>query len=172
MFERKTEANVNGEHVHHALLDHRNHIEHASTRSKALQTGLNQHTELMQKLHTQARDLQKQLDAAKHSMHSHETGLKAHTQILDDVHEGMMNHTGALNSISDRVKMSDYKLMQTESRLSATLAQIQDSLEEVENAVITHANILDNHQTRLQQEPTACQYTVVPDVMSMAPRRR
>ena len=69
--------------------------------------------------------------------------------------------------------MSDYKLLETESRLSATLAQIQESLEEVEHAVVTHANILDDHETRLKQaSATNAQYTVVPDVMSMAPKRR
>ena len=173
MFTKKTTNTDINSNVHEALLDHRDHIKRVSTKNRALETGLLQHTDLMQKLHAQAQSLQKQIDAAKQSMGSQQGGLETHAQILDTIHDGMMNHTGALNSLNTKVKMSDYKLLETESRLSATLAQIQESLEEVEHAVVTHANILDDHETRLKQaSATNAQYTVVPDVMSMAPRRR
>jgi hypothetical protein len=173
MFANKNTATDIHAHVHEALLDHRDNIKRVSTQNKALETGLLQHTDLMQQLHAQAQSLQKQIDAAKQSMGSQQGGLETHAQILDTIHDGMMNHTGALNSLNTKVKMSDYKLLETESRLSATLAQIQESLEEVEHAVVTHANILDDHETRLKQASTTnAQYTIVPDVMSMAPRRR
>lgn len=166
MFAKKRTGSEIDQDVHEALLDHKDHITRVSTQHKALETGLLQHTALMQKLHAQAQGLQKQVDAAK-------GGLDTHAQILDTMHGGMMNHTGALNSLNTKVKLSDYKILETESRLSATLAQIQESLEEVEHAVVTHANILDDHETRLKQESTTnAQYTAVPDVMSMAPRRR
>ena len=167
MFQKRTQSAIDPL-VHDALQDHKKNIERTAT-------DIRQQTELMQQLHIRAQALQRQLDATKQSITSiHKTfddqkdGIKAHAGILDTMHEGMLNHTSALNALDKQVKHSTSNNMQTVK----TLAQIQDSLEDVENAMKVHANILDTHETKLQKAYTASQFSAVPDIMGMAPRRR
>ena len=142
-------------HVDEALADHKQHIESQHNNVTEMKSGLVAHTSAIDALHKQATSVLQNL-------------TRMRTQ-QGNFHEALMHHTDALNHVSDQQMAHTLSTYEQ----NEVIASMQASIEEIEQAMLVHSDIMQQQHDKLNSLNTlpAGEYTSV-NASAMAPKSR